>query len=256
MVGGRRGPSRRARRGNALSDPVALGAAFFGGLAGAAHCAAMCGGIATAAGASFQHAGRLPVLPALAFNVGRLAGYALVGAALAAATGAATPAIPLMALAGRVAAAAVLAALGLRLLTAYDLLGVERIGAGFWRALRPVYSRLGRLPAVWRPAALGLLWGFMPCGLVYSVLLLAATGGDALAGAATMLAFGAGTLPALVTLTLGGSALGRRLSAPGLRRLAGVAVLMAALWTLGSAIVHRPGAVHDHAHMHPPGVAG
>jgi len=239
-----------------VSDPLALGAAFLGGLAGAAHCAAMCGGIATAAGASFQRGGRLPLAPALAFNGGRLAGYAIVGALLAAAAGSAATAVPLAATAGRLLAALVLAALGLRLLTGRDLLGIERVGAFFWRALRPLYARLGRLPPAWRPAGLGLLWGFMPCGLVYSVLLLAATGGDALAGAATMLAFGAGTLPALVTLTVGGSAVGRRLAAPGLRRAAGIAVLAAALWTATGAVLHRPGAAHDHAHMHDGSSAG
>jgi len=233
-----------------VSDPLALGAAFLGGLAGAAHCAAMCGGIATAAGASFQQGGRLPIGPALAFNGGRLAGYALVGALLAAVAGSAAPAIPLAATLGRLLAAVVLAALGVRLLTGRDVIGIERIGAWFWRALRPLYARLGRLPPSWRPAGLGLLWGFMPCGLVYSVLLLAATGGDALAGAATMLSFGLGTLPALLALTVGGSALGRRLAAPRLRRIAGIAVLATAIWTATGAILHRPGAAHDHAHMH------
>jgi sulfite exporter TauE/SafE len=239
-----------------VSASLALGAAFLGGLAGAAHCAAMCGGIATAAGASFQGGRGLPVAAALSFNAARLAGYALVGALLATAAGAATATLPFAATAGRILAATVLAALALRLLSGRDWLGVERLGAGFWRLLRPAFARFGRLPPRWRPAALGLLWGFMPCGLVYSVLLLAATGGDAASGAATMLAFGVGTLPALVGLTLGGHALGRRLAAPRWRRAAGIAVLAAALWTLGGALLHRPGATHDHAHMHPPASAG
>lgn len=233
-----------------MTLPLALGAAFLGGLAGSAHCAAMCGGIATAAGASFHRGGGLPLGPALAFNAARLAGYALVGALLAALSGAALPAVPWAATLGRVLTAILLAALALRLLGLRDWLGVERLGAAFWRSLRPLFARIGQLPGTWRAAGLGLLWGFMPCGLVYSVLLLALAGGDALAGALTMLAFGAGTLPALVGLTLGGQALGQRLAAPGLRRAAGVAVLVAALWTLGGALGHPPGTPHDHAHMH------
>ncbi|MEI8297002.1 MAG: sulfite exporter TauE/SafE family protein [Pseudomonadota bacterium] len=238
-----------------MNDPalaVSLGAALLAGLAGAAHCAAMCGGIATAVGATFRGGRGLPLAAALAFNTGRLAGYALVGAALAALVGNTARLLPLagVALGGRLVAAAVLAALGLRMLCGRDLLGAERLGAFFWAGLRPVFARLGRLPATVRPAALGLLWGFMPCGLVYSMLLVAASGGRALDGAATMLAFGVGTLPALLGLTLGGATLGTYLRRPGLRRLAGSAVLLAAIWTLTGAWLHPPGAAHDHAHMH------
>ncbi len=237
---------------------LGLGAALLAGLAGAAHCAAMCGGIASAVGTTFRSGRGLPLAAAAAFNAGRLAGYALVGAALAGAFGGAVRLLPLtrVALGGRILVAVVLAALGQRLLTGRDLLGAERLGAAFWSALRPLFARLGRLPASVRPAALGLLWGFMPCGLVYSMLLVAASSASAVDGALTMLAFGIGTLPALLGLTLGGAALGARLGRPGLQRLAGVAILLAAAWTLAGAWLHPPGAVHDHAHMHPAAPAG
>ena len=234
-----------------MSDAaIGLGTALVAGLGGAAHCAAMCGGIATAAGASFRTERGLPLAAALAFNSGRLAGYALVGAALAAALGSAALLLPLplLSIGGRLLAALVLAALALRLLADLDVLGVERLGALFWARLRPLFGRLGRLPPRLRPAALGLLWGFMPCGLVYSMLLVAGASGNASSGALTMLAFGAGTLPALLGLTLGGAALGAWLRRPGLRRIAGVLVMLAALWTLAGALGHPPGPHHDHAH--------
>lgn len=232
--------------GAALSMAAALAA----GLAGSAHCAAMCGGIAAAVGASFPRGRGLPLGAALAFNGARLVSYGLVGALLAAAlAGLAAPApLPLVALGARILAAVVLGALALRLLSGRDLLGAERLGQAFWARLKPAFGRAARLPPALRPAALGLLWGFMPCGLVYSVLLVAAASGSAFTGAATMLAFGAGTLPALLGLTLGGATLGERLRRPALRRAAGGLVLLAAVWTLVAALLHPPGAAHGHVH--------
>ncbi len=233
------------------SAALSIGAALAAGIAGSAHCAAMCGGIAAAVGASFRNAGRWPLGAALAFNLARLASYALVGALLAAVLGGLAAPLPLpwLALGARLLAALVLGALALRLLTGRDLLGAERLGQAFWSRLKPAFGRAARLAPVLRPAALGLLWGFMPCGLVYSVLLVAAASGSASEGAATMLAFGAGTLPALLGLTLGGARLGERLRRPALRRTAGGLVLVAAIWTLVAALLHPPGAMHDHDHM-------
>lgn len=235
-----------------IVDELTLPAALVAGLAGGAHCAAMCGGLASAAGATFGRGQGLPVGAALAFNGARLAGYALVGALLAAAYGAVGRVLPVAGLAwfGRLAAVAVMAALALRLLTGRDWLGVERLGARAWARLKPLFAGAVRLPTGLRPAAMGLLWGFLPCGLVYSVLLVAAATGRPLAAAAAMVAFGLGTLPPLLGLTLGAATVGERLRAPGLRRVAGLAVLGCAAWTLAAALAHGP------AHVHVPAGAG
>jgi sulfite exporter TauE/SafE len=244
---------------------LSIGAALAAGLAGAAHCTAMCGGIATVVGAGFRADRRGALASALAFNGGRLLGYASVGAGLAAALGtsAASASLAGAALAGRLLAAVVLAALAVRLLSGRDFLRMERFGRAAWERLRPAFGAASRLPPALRPAALGLLWGFMPCGLVYSVLLVAATSGDASNAALTMLAFGTGTLPALLGLTVAGSQVGLWLRRPALRRTAGTAVLAAALWTFAAALLHPPGAhVHGHdrggpaadTHAHAPNV--
>lgn len=226
-----------------------MAAALAAGFAGSAHCAVMCGGIAAAVGATLRRGGGLPLGAALAFNAARLLSYAVVGAALALLLGGllAPAALPALAQGARIAAALVLAALGLRLLTGRDVLGAERLGQAFWARLRPAFRRVGRLPAPLRPAMLGLLWGFMPCGLVYSVLLVAAASADAVTGAGTMLAFGAGTLPAMLGFTLGGASLAERLRHPTSRRAAGSLVLLAAVWTFAGALMHPTGAAHDHA---------
>ena len=214
-----------------LTIPAALAAGFAGG----AHCAAMCGGIASAAGASFRTGAGLPIGPALVFNGARLGGYALLGALL-----------PLQGLAwaGRILAVIVMAALALRLLTGRDWLGVERFGAWAWRGLRPLFGRATALPGGLRYGAMGLLWGFLPCGLVYSVLLMAAATANPAVAAASMLAFGLGTLPPLLGLTLGAATVGEWLRRPGMRRVAGLAVLACAAWTLAFALGHGP----QHAH--------
>jgi sulfite exporter TauE/SafE len=213
-----------------LTIPAALAAGF----AGSAHCAAMCGGIAAAAGASFRAGGGLPMAQALAFNAARLAGYALLGALLAGLFGAIGAGLPLRDIAwgGRLFAVAIMVALALRLLTGHDLLGLERVGGVFWRRLKPAFTSALRLPAPLRCAAMGLLWGFLPCGLVYSVLLMAAATGAPLTAAATMVVFGIGTLPPLLGLTLGAASLGELLRRPGVRRAAGLAVLVCAAWSL------------------------
>lgn len=225
-----------------LTIPAALAAGFAGG----AHCAAMCGGIASAAGASFRTGSGLPIGAALVFNGARLLGYALLGALLATVYGALGALLPLqgIAWAGRIVAVIVMAALAVRLLTGRDWLGVERFGGWAWQGLRPLFGRATALPPGLRHGAMGLLWGFLPCGLVYSVLLMAAATANPAVAAASMLAFGLGTLPPLLGLTLGAATLGEWLRRPRMRRVAGVAVLACAAWTLAFALGSGP----QHAH--------
>jgi sulfite exporter TauE/SafE len=225
-----------------LTIPAALAAGFAGG----AHCAAMCGGIAAAAGATFRTGTGLPVGAALTFNGARLVGYALLGALLASVYATLGRLLPLqgVAWAGRIVAVVVMVALAVRLLTGRDWLGVERFGAWAWRGLRPLFGRATGLPPALRHGAMGLLWGFLPCGLVYSVLLMAAATADPAVAAVSMLAFGLGTLPPLLGLTLGAATVGEWLRRPGTRRIAGVAVLACAAWTLAFAVGHGP----QHAH--------
>ncbi|TAK52836.1 MAG: sulfite exporter TauE/SafE family protein [Gammaproteobacteria bacterium] len=209
-----------------------LAASLTLGLAGSLHCVAMCGGIAAAAGSRMTAGPHRPA--ALLFNVARIASYGMLGLALATLAGAAVTAAgghahlwPLRAL-----AALLMLGLAVQLLSNRDWLGLERLGAALWRRLQPLTGRAARLPGPARFIALGLLWGFLPCGLVYSALALAATGGSPLAGALAMLAFGAGTLPSMLATTLAGHTVLARLGGRNPRRLAGVLMLAFASWTL------------------------
>jgi sulfite exporter TauE/SafE len=210
--------------------PALAGAATLG-LAGSAHCLGMCGGIAAAAGTRAQAGGT--AWNGIAFNLGRVAGYALLGTVVGAVIGIALERVPVrpLAIGLRALAGLLMLAMGLSLLGGRDLLSLERLGGRLWQRVRPLAGRALALPPALRFAALGLVWGFLPCGLVYSALVLAAATGSAATGAMTMLAFGAGTLPAMVAVTLAGAAFTRSLSGLRTRRLAGALMIAFAVWT-------------------------
>lgn len=222
-----------------------LAAAVALGLGGSVHCVAMCGGIAAAAGSRMQGAGsaRSGVL----FNLGRIASYVLLGLLIGALVGAAIGSVSARpyALVLRSIAAALMFVLGLQLLTGRDWLGLERLGARLWRRLQPLAGSAMSLPGPTRFVGLGLLWGFLPCGLVYSALALAAASGSAAGGAVTMLAFGAGTLPSMVAATLVGSAVLRWLGGRHARGVAGGLMIAFAAWTVLGMFAPHGG--HGHA---------
>ncbi len=214
-----------------------LAAAFGAGLTGSAHCGAMCGGLATVIGSRLTGGPRSKTRAALTFNMARLTSYAIAGAGAAAGIGTLMPArhTPYLSILAHLLAAAMLLALAQKLLTGRDLLGSDQLGAWVWMHARPFLRYTSKAPESLRPAAVGLLWGVMPCGLIYSLLFVAAASGSAARGAGVMLAFGAGTLPVMLGLTLGGANLPLALTARPLRQLVGVATLIAALWTMAMA---------------------
>jgi hypothetical protein len=178
------------------------GSAFVAGLLGGVHCAAMCGGLVGAACGSRRE--RI-LRYALGYNLGRIASYTVAGA-LAGAFGQAGLWLrggPLAQQAMLVLASLALLALGLYLAGVSPVMrAVENAGSVLWRVLQP-YSRWF-LPVDSMPRALGLgaLWGWLPCGMVYAVLLTALATADPLHGALVMLAFGIGTLPNLLAIAL------------------------------------------------------
>jgi len=241
----------------ALPWPLLAAAATLG-LAGSVHCLGMCGGIAAAAGARLGDAGGSAAIPrGIAFNAGRLLSYAALGGLVGALAGAAIGQFPVrpLVIALRILAALLMLAMGLSLLSGRDLLSLERLGGRLWARLRPLAGRALGLPGPLRFGALGLLWGFLPCGLVYSALALAAVAGSGLAGASTMVAFGAGTLPSMLAVTLAGTAITRRFAGTRTRTAAGILMILFAVWTALGPMAphggHRPMQQQEGAHVHP-----
>ena len=209
-----------------------LGSALVLGLLGGGHCLGMCGGLMgalTLAIPAQQRSRRLRLL--LAYNLGRILSYATAGYLLGLA-GWALENSPLAMLL-RVLAALLLIAMGLYLAGWWHgLTRIEAIGRGLWRHLQPLASRL--LPVSRLPQALllGALWGWLPCGLVYSTLLWAASQGSALDSALLMLAFGLGTWPVLLASGLAAERLLGLLRQRGIRAAAGLLVILFGLWSL------------------------
>ena len=210
-------------------------ALFLIGLLGGTHCIGMCGGIV---GALSMGSGSRQLLQ-LAYNFGRIVSYGAAGAIAGALGGAG------LALSGQlslrialfVAANLMLVALGLYLMGVTRALAFsERLGQRLWRRLQPLSKRFLPARTVAQAFPLGVLWGWLPCGLVYSALVTALTSGSAFRGAGLMLAFGVGTLPNLLLAGLLATRLNEYAAKPVVRITAGMLVLSFGLWGLFQAI--------------------
>lgn len=223
----------------------ALTTAFLAGLLGAGHCFGMCGGIAGGLGAL---AGRGNAIgAALAFNLARILSYGLLGgvAALIVGLGGEVLSVPGWGRWLRIATAIMIALIGVHYLFNLHVLGViERGGARLWGKISPLVRKLASAKGPPGRLALGLAWGLLPCGLVYSILLTAAATGGFATGFLVMLAFGAGTLPVLMGLTGWAPALGVLLGDKNFRRAIGAALILLAAWSL--LVMGSAGGEHAH----------
>lgn len=207
-----------------------LFAALLMGLAGAGHCLMMCGGLAGAA----NHAGdgkSTRLLTLLSYNAGRLTSYMLAGALVGwlsqAVVGAMTPALIVL----RFLAAFFLIALGCYFGGWWlGLQKLERLGRPLWQHLAPTAARLRQGHGLFSRYLAGTVWGWLPCGLVYSALSWSALSASAAQGALYMLAFGIGTLPAMVAFGWFSGALQSVLKGQGFRQAMGVLMIFYGLW--------------------------
>ena len=200
-------------------------AAFAAGLLGGMHCAGMCGGIVVGLSASAR--GPL-VVRQLQFNGARIASYGVAGAGAGAAGSLLQLAGPMLYVqAGLFALANVLLVmLGLYVAGwGRAVLRLESPGRFLWRRIEPFARRFFPVDTAGRALAAGALWGWVPCGLVYSVAPLALASGSAAGGAAVMIAFGLGTLPALMAAGLGAVRLAAIRRSPWVRRGAGMLLI-------------------------------
>jgi sulfite exporter TauE/SafE len=228
-----------------------LASALLLGLLGGGHCLGMCGGLMgalTFAIPAEQRGRRGRLL--LAYNLGRVLSYAAAGLLLGSLGWSlgSGPASLLL----RGFAALLLVAMGLYLAGWWQgLTRLEALGGGLWRRLRPLARRLLPVTSLPRALLLGAVWGWLPCGLVYSSLVWAASQGDALRGGLLMLAFGIGTWPVLLATGLAAERSQALLRRRGLRVAGGVLVILFGLWTLSGPLRHH--AMHAGA---PPGTLG
>jgi sulfite exporter TauE/SafE len=199
-------------------------ALFLVGLLGGTHCVGMCGGIVGALAM-----GGVPRWSMhLAYNGGRILSYAVAGA-IAGALGAAS-----LGLEGQVPIRLMLYLLANLMLIGlgFYLLGVtkalaftERAGQSLWRRVQPLTRRFLPARTIGQAFPLGMLWGWLPCGLVYSALASSLSAGSAERGAALMLAFGLGTLPNLLLAGIVLARINEFVRHPVVRSLSGLLIL-------------------------------
>ncbi|MGO8994696.1 MAG: sulfite exporter TauE/SafE family protein [Polyangiaceae bacterium] len=224
------------------------------GLLGSTHCVVMCGGVVTVLHGGLTQLGRTQrsaaARLALGYNAGRIASYSAAGA-VAGAFGALVDRVPALhgaELGLRLCAGIFMVGLGLYLAGAWRRFAlIERAGLPLWAHIEPVARKL--LPVRTLPAslALGALWGWMPCGLVYAALGLALGTGSAAGGALAMVAFGFGTLPTLLTMGALASRVALFLRVAWVRRAAGAVVVAFGLLHVVAAsaqIARGPSAPH------------
>ena len=216
------------------------------GLLSSAHCLGMCGGIVAALnmGASIEPTNRPRSLFGyhLLYNLGRIGSYLLVGLAAGSLGSELLHSNPAV---GKLIAAAFMIALGLYLANWWrGLSALEKLGQHLWRRIQPLTQRLLPIRNPGQAFLLGILWGWLPCGLVYAVVAWALTAGSALEGALLMLGFGIGTLPAML---IAGNAL-RFFSSwarsPRLRTLAGISIIAFGIYSGMSALKPHHGRDH------------
>jgi sulfite exporter TauE/SafE len=229
-----------------MNGSLTLAAAFVLGLLASGHCVLMCGGISGALMLSADGPRRPSLRLLLAMQFGRVASYMLAALLLAGAGAWLVQFVDQqnVRLALRTLSALVLASIGLTLLgraRGWDI----GIGRMLWPRLAPLARRLLPVRSLPQAFALGAIWGWMPCGFVYSVLLLAWLSMDPLRSAAIMLLFGLGTMPALVAGSYGlGSAL-RWCGGKSMRSATAITLLaFAALTAAGPWLAHA--GLHAH----------
>lgn len=231
-----------------MPTEVTLLSAFVVGLLGSTHCLGMCGGIvgALTLGVKDRRTGWSLAPFLLAYNVGRISSYAVAGALLGALSASILRAVSASQaqMIGHIISGAFTVALGLYLSGWWLGLGVlERAGAKLWVRIEPVGRRLMPVDHPGKALLLGLLWGWLPCGMVYAVLAWSLASGSAATGAALMAAFGLGTLPMLLAM---GAAAGRLAAIARdrwFRRAVGVLLLI-----LGAYILVLAAAGSGHIH--------
>ncbi len=203
--------------------------AFLAGLLGSGHCFGMCGGIAAGLGAM---APGKTFLPSLQFNFGRLVSYMLLGALSAGILGWLAD-IAQIGRWLRLLTALMILMIGLRFLFNFGgLEWIERGGSVLWKKVMPFALKANARKGWTGRVALGICWGLLPCGLVYSLLLTAASTGNPLTGAVVMMSFGLGTMPAMLGLTMAAPLLNIILKDPLIKKIIGFALVVLAAWTL------------------------
>ncbi|MEZ5493663.1 MAG: sulfite exporter TauE/SafE family protein [Pseudomonadales bacterium] len=213
----------------------ALSSAFLLGLMSSGHCLGMCGGIACALGLQADKS----TFTLLIYHAGRIASYALLALLFGATLQHLTHQQPLLSPILRSIAGLLLLAMALHIANIWSgITQLERLGTRWWQPLQKLAKPLLPANTNLKVFALGLLWGWLPCALVYSTLAWSASRANAVESTALMIFFGLGTAPALLASGIFSQQLKAFFQKTSWRYAAACLLGMYALWTLSSAWMH------------------
>lgn len=209
------------------------------GILGGVHCLGMCGGVVGALtfglDIKIQRSRFKMMLFQLAYNLGRITSYMIIGALfgyLGMALGSLATFLPAQQ-ALQILAGLFMIALGLYLGGWwYGVVAIEKLGQGLWVRIQPYANKLTPIKHFRQAWWYGLIWGWLPCGLVYSMLIMAMSAGGALEGALVMLAFGLGTLPNLLLMGAFAFYFTKLARKNWVRKLSGFGVIGMGVWQL------------------------
>lgn len=206
------------------------------GLLGSTHCLGMCGGIASSLSLA------LPVGPGyrwrqaqllVGYNLGRILSYTTIGLIAGLLGGTVVEAFPNAGMILRTLAGVILILLGMAIAQWWSgVMQIERIGEPVWKRLAPLTQKFMPVDRLSRALPLGFIWGWLPCGLVYSTLAWALAQGNATTSALIMFTFGLGTLPAMVATGLLARQVMRLRQSRFFRNLAGIGLILFGIWTI------------------------
>ena len=221
-----------------MSVDVSFIAAFLVGLLGGVHCVGMCGGIVGAlclglkpeADNSLQQSTHSAIPYLLSYNVGRITSYTLAGILMGGIGWLGSHLFDIYAMQQilEIVAAFFMLALGLYIAGWWRVLGnIERLGGKvIWSRLEPIGRRFMPVTTLKQAFSLGLVWGWLPCGLVYSVIIWTISTQSPVEGGLLMLSFGLGTLPNLLLMGVFASTLNQFIQQPWVRQVAGVLIML------------------------------
>lgn len=222
-----------------VMDEITLAAAFLVGLFGSTHCAGMCGGIVGALTLGLPETVRgriMHMLPfVLLYNIGRIASYAVAGLLVAGIGSLIVDIVDIKAVRFYVAlvAGGFMIILGLYIAGWWQgLLKIENLGGFVWKYLEPLGRKFLPIKNYHSALMAGIIWGWIPCGMVYAALVWTLTASSAIQGALLMVSFGLGTVPAMLFMGLMAGKLVGPLQKPLVRNIAGVTVIAFGVYSL------------------------
>ncbi len=232
---------------------IGLLSAFMLGFWGSLHCVGMCGGIVGVLNNSLADKNRQQAKNKwqfwLAYNIGRIFSYAIAGG-IAAFVGSSLFKIINPDYAHRIGlmlSGLFLIAFGLYLSGWWHGLSwIEKKGTVLWQQISPFTQKFVPVEHLYQALCLGALWGWLPCGLVYSALVWMFTLPRVADGMIYMAAFGLGTLPMLLFMSGTADTISRLARSNLIRKIAGTTVIVFGVITfLGLSPMHSG---HDHGY--------